>query len=105
MEPVNSRRTSGARLLSRRVRSTVTIGRPALASRVTRPCPISPPAPVTSVTGVRIYADHSKADLKVRLYVLGALGSQSLSPSRSPPRPPRIDPSPTRLPPADGAAL
>jgi hypothetical protein len=34
--------------------STVTIERPASASRVISPCPISPPAPVTSVTGVRI---------------------------------------------------
>src|SRR5215207_9591367 len=34
--------------------STVTMGRPDCARRVIRPWPISPPAPVTSVTGRRI---------------------------------------------------
>src|SRR5262245_64421430 len=53
-EPVNSRATSGASDGSSWLTSSVMIGDPADASRVTRPCPISPSAPVIKMTGFRI---------------------------------------------------
>ena len=55
IEPVNSRRTSRCSEGSSGARSMVTIGRPVPDSRVIRPWPISPLAPVTKVTGVRMW--------------------------------------------------
>ena len=54
IEPVNSRATSGASAGSSGLTSSVMIDAPAAARRVTRPWPISPPAPVMSTTGLRI---------------------------------------------------
>src|SRR3989442_605459 len=54
IDPVNSRRTRFARSGSSGVMSMVTIGRLVAARRVIRPWPISPPAPVTRTTGLRI---------------------------------------------------
>ena len=47
-------RDKGTQLGIERRDVTVTIERPAWARRPISPCPISPPAPVTRVTGVRI---------------------------------------------------
>jgi hypothetical protein len=54
IDPVNSRATNGRSDGSSGAMSMVTIERPAAASRPINPCPISPPAPVTRVTGVRM---------------------------------------------------
>ena len=59
IEPVNSRRTSRASDGSSGAMSTVTIDRPVSASRVIRPWPISPLAPVTRTVDARIYVRMS----------------------------------------------
>jgi len=56
MDPVNSRLTCDATDASSGLTSSVMMGEPDLASRATRPWPISPPAPVMRTTGFRIYA-------------------------------------------------
>src|SRR5262249_23651230 len=56
IDPVTSRTTSGASDASRRLTSSVMIDEPLAASRVTRPWPISPSAPVMRTTGLRTLA-------------------------------------------------
>src|SRR5712692_2257614 len=59
IEPMNSRATSGASDASSGLTSTVMIGEPDPARWVTRPWPISPPAPVIKTTGLRIHLRHA----------------------------------------------
>ena len=54
IDPVNSRVTSGASVASSGLTSSVMIDEPDAGERVTRPWPISPPAPVMRTTGLRI---------------------------------------------------
>src|SRR5580765_5356283 len=58
IDPVNSRETIGASSESSGLTSSVMMSDPEAARRVTRPWPISPPAPVMRTTGLRIPCRH-----------------------------------------------
>jgi len=53
IDPVKARAVSGASEASSGATSSVTMGDPDAASRVTSDWPISPPAPVMRMTGLR----------------------------------------------------